>query len=83
MYAGNENCYICEGVVPLDVLQREADLRVPVAFLLQVQGIDDPPYELSQYSDISIFHTKPATQPIRNLAKDGFRFLYLLVLFHS
>ena len=36
VYTGNDTSYICEGVVSQDVLLREPDLTIPVAFLLQV-----------------------------------------------
>ena len=46
------------------MLLREPDLTVPVAFLLQVHGVDYPTYELSMYSDVAILHTTAATKPL-------------------
>ena len=64
MYTGNETSYVCEGVVSQDVLLREPDLTIPVAFLLQVHGVDYPIYERSKYSDVAILHTATAMKPL-------------------
>jgi hypothetical protein len=55
---GHDSKYVCEGVVSEELLAREPNLVVPVAFILQTQGLDNPSYEKSQWSNRSIFCTK-------------------------
>ena len=50
--------YTCSGLLSVDILHQEPGLVVPVAFALQVHGMDFPSYERSRLSDEKIFYTK-------------------------
>mmetsp|Transcript_6105 Transcript_6105/g.8527 ORF Transcript_6105/g.8527 Transcript_6105/m.8527 type:complete len:1139 (-) Transcript_6105:212-3628(-) len=66
VYSGSDTCYTCSGVVPLEALQREPHLVVPVGYLLQTHGVDHPDYELSQHSPLAVLHTKNTANRLQN-----------------
>ena len=63
VYIGPDTSYICAGLVSEDALYKEPNISIPVSFMLQSHGVDDPSYERSQFSDKIIFFTK---SPIAN-----------------
>lgn len=60
LYMGKDSSYVCNGLVPPDILEQEPNLVVSVMFCIQTHGLDWPSYERSQLSPPVIFHTIPS-----------------------
>jgi hypothetical protein len=59
IYSGSDTQMEVTGLVPLDVVDHDPKLEVPVMFCLQVCGADFPSYEHSQLSEVAEFKTSP------------------------